>query len=545
MFFNLLFLFFLLFILVLLVLVTIIILFFNYSQNKVINVKTKLSIPRVSLKDIFLFLSDNRNIAIRAYELIKRYNYKPVMNFYVVTRPFIDFGTPEAAKIILTHWREAEKNSSFLTPHMIAFMGKTNLVFVNGDNWKRQRSIINPAFYNIDRFSQLFWRKSTLCLDTLEKMLIDRNELIIHPAHFSTRLTLDILGEAAFGYNFNSLSTLILNTTNKEEDMNIYLEAYQYIMDNMCSFKRLFLGKLYSNIRNEDNKKMNDSLSLIDQLIYSIIRKRKEEIENNEYNNTMTIEKEKTLLDMMIEISEEHEEKFTEEELRDNVLIFFLAGHDTTSAAISFLLCELGKNLNIQEKLYKEIIKVFSPLSLDINNSFDASNHNNFIEKLQSIEYLDWVIKENLRLHPPIPLLSQRLLTKSLTIEGYKIPKGHAVSVNIYALHMDPKYWSINNNTKETGEIGSDVKEFIPERFNSENSKNRPHCSFLPFSYGFRKCIGANFSLLEQKIFIVNLLLRFKVEPVTIIEKEVKESNEGFMFTLSKESKVKLVKREL
>ena len=126
----------------------------------------------------------------------------------------------------------------------------------------------------------------------------------------------------------------------------------------------------------------------------------------------------------------------------------------------------MATNPRVQEKLYQEIIETF-PLDQD------ETQFNNY-EKVKDMKYLDAVLKENLRLFPPVPQLPLRILNSTTVIDGYKIPKGFAVNLSVYSVHRHPEVW------------GEDAEEFKPERF---LEKRYPSFAWIPFGSGARKCI--------------------------------------------------------
>jgi cytochrome P450 family 4 len=114
---------------------------------------------------------------------------------------------------------------------------------------------------------------------------------------------------------------------------------------------------------------------------------------------------------------------------------------------------------------------------------------------------LDCVIKESLRIYPPVPFISRRL-SEDLIIDGVVHSKGGICNVHIFDVHRDP-------------EIFPDPERFDPDRFLPENSANRSNFAFIAFSAGMRSCIGQKFATLELKVMLAKVIRNFKVFPVT------------------------------
>ncbi|KAM9670485.1 cytochrome P450 4V2 isoform 2-T2 [Dama dama] len=162
-------------------------------------------------------------------------------------------------------------------------------------------------------------------------------------------------------------------------------------------------------------------------------------------------------------------------------------GHDTTASAINWSLYLLGSYPEVQQKVDSELEEVFGKSDRPVT-----------LEDLKKLKYLECVIKESLRLFPPVPFFA-RNLTQDCEVVGYKIVQGSQVIILPYALHRDPKYFP-------------DPEEFKPERFFAENSKGRHTYAYVPFSAGPRNCIGQKFAIMEEKTILSCILRHFWVE---------------------------------
>jgi len=189
----------------------------------------------------------------------------------------------------------------------------------------------------------------------------------------------------------------------------------------------------------------------------------------------------------MIRSTEEENGKMTTQELRDNISIFFLAGHDTTSSAISFVLYFLAKYPEIQKKARQHVLDI-------VGKGVSVPNY----EQQKKMDYITMIIKETMRLYPSVAEIIERKLTQNLQLGDECLPAGSYITVSIYNLHHNPKYWK-------------DPEAFNPDRFSQTNSDKRPFFSWNPFGGGARACIGMEFSLIEQRIVIASLLLKYDI----------------------------------
>ncbi|KAL7323401.1 hypothetical protein PS15p_211313 [Mucor circinelloides] len=194
------------------------------------------------------------------------------------------------------------------------------------------------------------------------------------------------------------------------------------------------------------------------------------------------------LLDFMIKAESKEGEKLNDSLIRDNIITFLSAGHNTTSAFLSWTLLELCKHPEVVENIKQEIA-----------NCGIKAGEVPTPEQVKECKYLDLVIKESLRIHPPITSIL-KYCKKDATVKAsngneYEVKAGQLLQVNINALHHNPKVWD-------------DPDVFNPDRF-SGDIENLPNTAWLTFSTGPRACIGRQFALQEGKLALVMILSRF------------------------------------
>lgn len=165
--------------------------------------------------------------------------------------------------------------------------------------------------------------------------------------------------------------------------------------------------------------------------------------------------------------------------IRDQLLTLIIAGHDTSTALLSWALYSLADNPDIQAKAREEVDRV-------------TGGATPTLASVGEMRYLDQVIDETLRLYPPIHLGS-RVAARDLEFNGYPIPAGTRVLYSIYLSHRDKHYW----NQPEV---------FDPDRFAPEEARQRPPYTFVPFGGGPRNCIGTAFAQVEAKIVLARCL---------------------------------------
>ncbi|GAB6028882.1 hypothetical protein CHUAL_004681 [Chamberlinius hualienensis] len=189
-------------------------------------------------------------------------------------------------------------------------------------------------------------------------------------------------------------------------------------------------------------------------------------------------------LDMLLEMAEEN--KLTNDDIREEVDTFMFEGHDTTAAGLAWVLYNIGRFPEVEEKLYEEIRSVLGDEPREITAG-----------DIKNLKYLECVIKESFRLFPPVPFFG-RQIKEDAEICGYKIPAGVTSMVLAYTLHRDSKYFP-------------DPEKFDPERFFPENTVNRHPYAYVPFSAGPRNCIGQKFAMMEEKVLTAKIVQKYKI----------------------------------
>uniref|UniRef100_J3ME95 Cytochrome P450 n=1 Tax=Oryza brachyantha TaxID=4533 RepID=J3ME95_ORYBR len=168
------------------------------------------------------------------------------------------------------------------------------------------------------------------------------------------------------------------------------------------------------------------------------------------------------------------------------VVDMFTAGTETTSAAAEWVMTELMRHPSMLAKAQAEVRQ-----ELDGTSPHDHETH------MGALVYTRMVIKESLRLHPPLPLLLPRVCRETCYVGGFEVPVGTRVTVNAWAMARSPEYWA-------------DAEEFRPERFErSVTDYKGTHLEYLPFGSGRRMCPGVGFGLAALELMVARLLYYF------------------------------------
>ena len=190
------------------------------------------------------------------------------------------------------------------------------------------------------------------------------------------------------------------------------------------------------------------------------------------------------LLSMLMQARDEAGHGMTDQQLRDEAVTIVLAGHETTANALAWTWYLLAQHPEVEAQLHAELDHVLAgrlPTADD----------------LRQLPYTEMVIKESMRLYPPIPSFA-RLALEDVTLSEYVVPKGMIVSLSPYVIHRDPRWYP-------------EPEAFRPERMSRENEKLLPKGAYIPFSTGPRVCIGNNFAMLEAVLILATIAQRYRL----------------------------------
>ncbi|OZJ05031.1 hypothetical protein BZG36_02122 [Bifiguratus adelaidae] len=340
------------------------------------------------------------------------------------------------------------------------FWGPNNLLTMHhgpGQPHKAQRSLMNQAFKMkyIRAIRPIFLNNAKLFAEELRA----QNGKSIDFLHEITRVTLNIISEVIGAQHappeFQASMTTLVHQLNH---LLLTFPNGGYLLRHVMFRKHI---------------------KIVDKFIYRAIYERIEQRKRGIAQESV----QKDYIDILLD-AEENGRKFTPTEIKDHLLIFFLAGHETTANTLAWLIYSLCTSPTAETALLKEIDNL--PQDMD----FDAEN-------IKKMKYAQHCFNETLRLYPPAPATS-RILQAPYALPSHPdtvLPKGTEVVVFVYGAQRSPKYWDR-------------ADDFWPERW--ENSPRNPYV-FTPFSAGERICIGKNFFYDEAAILIHTIFKTVKI----------------------------------
>ncbi|KOC61105.1 Cytochrome P450 9e2 [Habropoda laboriosa] len=411
------------------------------------------------------------------------YNYDPDVRYIGL----LDFGTPAVLirdpelikEVAIKSFGHFPDHRSFVTEDMDPIFGR-NVFSLRGDQWREMRNTLSPSF-TANKMKFLFDLVAECSHDFVGYLHANPGLCsMIELKDTFTRYTNDVIATSAFGISVNSMKDPKNEFYERGIDVSRFsgtLRLMKFMLLRACprlmrmagfTFLSPASSKFFSKVISETVQAREEQGIVRPDMIHLLLQAR----DTREPGAQMAID-----------------------DIVAQAFIFFLAGFDTVSTLMCYVVYELALHQDVQQRLREEVDCYLAERNGKIS-----------YESLSKMEYMEMVVSEVLRLHPP------SLITDRLCLEKFNLPpagpgyKGVTVNPNdgllfpIYSLHRDPKYFP-------------DPEKFDPERFNEENKAKVNPYVYIPFGVGPRKCIGNRFALMETKILMVHLLHKFLIKP--------------------------------
>ena len=348
------------------------------------------------------------------------------------------------------------------------FLGN-GLLLNEGESHRQHRKIIQPLFLpkSIKSYSTIMvdnikyisdnWQENTT-IDVLQEM---------------TMLAMGVMTESLFGINFRDRDTF----SKVSDAFTNILESFNQVHEPIENI----LVEKSASTTGDNNKKQNkfqDSIDFLNKKIYTLVDHIKKT--NPEKPNLISHL-------MKAKDPDSGEIGLPEQQIRDEIMIFLFAAHDTTSTALTWSLAYLATNQGIQDKLQKELDLVLEGGRLPTGDD------------LPKLEYAEKIFKETLRIRPSVWALS-RLTNEEYKIGEYVIPSNSVIFMSQYAMHNSSKYYAYPD-------------KFDPNRWTKEFLYKLPRFAYFPFGGGIRSCIGETFAVQEGILALATIFQGWKILP--------------------------------
>lgn len=375
---------------------------------------------------------------------------------------------PDSATYLLKDHYKNYGKKSWIIDRMKAFLGE-GLLTNEGESWLKQRKLTQPIFYKkrMDALSHQFaqiiqqfaqsWEKQAQ-----QKSLINLNDEMM-------RLTLSITLQTLLGSQISPQSSNKINVWINA----IIRETNRRMLYPFWPIEHFPIPQSWFYQRN---------IKAVDTIIYQIIEEKRKQKNFQD-----------TLLDRLILArDDESQSQMTDQQLRDELVTFVFAGHETTSNTLAWAWLLLEQYPNVRSQLQQEI-----------DDCIQAEIPS--LETLEQLTYTRHFLMEVLRLYPPVPMILRSTLAED-QVQGYHIPAGTKMLISSYHIQRHPHFWE-------------NPLDFFPSRFETNYPPAR--FTYLPFGAGPRLCIGNHFAMLEATLALAMLVKRFRVHiprPETVQE---------------------------
>jgi len=347
--------------------------------------------------------------------------------------------------------------SEIQTKDLVKYVGE-GLLTSEGEHWKKQRKLIQPAFHKKQLANLLGAIKNAICDEY--KKVSTKKEIDIFP----------IFNDLAFQ---TVVKSLFSSAANQEE-----INRLQYITEEtqkmlVRELRQPYLGWWFSM-----SGKIDSYVQLTNEA--------REILRNIVHERRASKERFDDLLDMLLDARYDDGNFMDEEQLIDEILILFTAGHETTSNSLTFTAQLLALHPEWQEKIYEEISGI-------------RRESEDLMHLVTKAPKTQMVLEESMRMYPPAYFID-RVNLEEFEFQGKYFEPGSNLLFSLYEVHRHPDLWK-------------DPNIFKPERFSEGGRKFSSQ--YFPFGAGPRKCIGNNFAMFEMIIAVAELVADYKLIPVT------------------------------
>jgi cytochrome P450 len=332
------------------------------------------------------------------------------------------------------------------------------LLTSEGEIWRKHRRLAQQAFHReqLEKLSRIMVVTIRDFLETWTGRA--HSPITVDVGAEMGLMTISVVTDTLFG---NSLGNQAVRVR----------EAWPQVMDHLVN-RMLNPFRLPDRFPLANHRQYHKSLGLLNETIYGLI------------SNHRRSAQEGNLLGMLIAAHDQQLNiQLDDQELRDEVMTIFLAGHETCANALTWTLHLLAAHPDVQDCLAEEVSRVLHGREPGYAD-------------LERLPYTAMVFNEALRLYPPAWIMARDALAGDV-IEGWQVPAGSTVFLSPYITHRLPELWE-------------DPLRFDPLRFSPERSSTRLRFAYFPFGGGQRQCLGKNFALIEAQLALPLLIQRFR-----------------------------------
>lgn len=346
---------------------------------------------------------------------------------------------------------------SQVTKQVLGAIVGNGLFLSDGAFWKRQRKLVGPAFHTrrVGAYAQVM-------TDYAESMMARWGDgAALDVDREMTNVTMNIVAKTLFDADVSGAASEV------GEAVTTALEIVN------VRFNRLV--NLPDWLPTRENREMKAAVARLDAIIMGFIDERRRGMQDKG-----------DLLSMLLMAQDEDDGgSMTDQQVRDEAMTLFGAGHETTANALTWTWYCLSQHPQVEARLHEELARVLGGRTPTISD-------------LPRLQYTEMVIKEAMRLYPPAWGTTREAIA-DVELGDYTLRKGGVAFLNFWGVHRDARFFP-------------NPDRFDPERFNPENEKQIPKYAFLPFGAGPRVCIGSAFAMMEARLIVATVAQHFRFE---------------------------------
>jgi cytochrome P450 len=397
-----------------------------------------------------------------------------LLRIRVPTTSIFVIRSPEHARHVLVANQDAYgKGADYKVLGVL--LGNGLLTNLDSVSWQRQRALVQPMFAkrHLEPFATHMVAAAADSLERWEDERLERGPIDVAAA--MNTLTLDVVGRALFGVDLMGDAQIVGSAMTR-----VLRAGVAMLRSGLPRIAEMTPGMTVRGglrLRAVHWRRAMRAIDELDAVVARLMEARRSDPHADQQN----------LLALLMSARDEQTgAPMSDQQIRDEVMTFLAAGHETTANALAWMWLLLSRHPQAREQLHDEIDSVLGgrqPTAADV-------------------ERLPWtsaVLQEAMRLYPPVPAVT-RVALEGDELGGVRIRRGSLIIVVSYMLHRDRRYWP-------------EPERFDPSRF-MPGAPERPRLSFMPFGAGRRICVGAGFALMEGVLLTAMIAQRFQLDLV-------------------------------